>query len=174
MAAPEWFLEQNDDAGSLDLNILTEPVDSWQRPLKVSVRTSTGLWYALTPLNNEHGQTATKLDENNTIHPVKLEFEPWARINGGFIEETKLGLWAVKKWLTERRHFASGLVAVQSAVITEGQPLVINGRETGPVDVAWVKKRIDLSTGEISGTGTGQLLESDEVEWTYTKSVAYI
>ncbi|MEO8863121.1 MAG: hypothetical protein ABI354_02250, partial [Candidatus Saccharimonadales bacterium] len=93
----------------------------------------------------------TALQADGTISPIHLEFDPWARINGGFFEETGLAISFVKKWATERRHFPSfGEVAVANAIIHEGDPITINGRNTSPVDVAWVTEYVDPAEAYIS------------------------
>jgi hypothetical protein len=137
MGVSAEYLRVNGRAGSVDLSLLAQPIESWNRPVKYSFLTRTGLWYALSPLieTDEHPQTSIMPD--NTIYPVNLEFENYARINGSPLEEAMLGLWFISKWVRERRHFPAGMVAVQNSVITEGDRLVINGRQTGPVDVSW-------------------------------------
>lgn len=130
----EW-LRTDGKAGSVDLSIL---VDEKERIKSIGLRTISELWYSLSPLED------TAFHEDGTISPVHLQFDPWARINGGFIEEAGLALKFIKTWATERRHFPRyGQVAVANAVIQEGDPLTINGHNTSPVDVAWVTEYVD-------------------------------
>jgi hypothetical protein len=131
----EW-LRTDGKAGSVDLSILARAEE--ERVKSIAFRTVSELWYNLSPLDE------TELQSDGTIAPVHLEFDPWARINGGFVEEAGLALRFIKKWVTERRHFqSSGDVAITNAVIHEGDPLTINGRDTSPVDVAWVREYVD-------------------------------
>jgi hypothetical protein len=133
----EW-LRTDGKAGSVDLSILAGNDDS---NIKfIALRTVSKLWYNLSPLED------TSLHADGTIAPVHLEFDPWARIDGGLIEEAGLALAFLRKWATERRHFPRrGEVAVTNAVIYEGDPLTINGHNTSPVDVAWACEYVDLA-----------------------------
>lgn len=131
----EW-LRTDGKAGAVDLSILAG--DEKTRIISIAFRTASELWYNLSPLE----ETALATDGN--IAPVNLQFDPLARINGGFIEEAGLALRFIKNWATERRHFPRfGEVAVTNAIIREGDPLTINGRNTSPVDVAWVTEYVD-------------------------------
>lgn len=139
MGVEQSWLRTDGKAGSVDLAILAGESDAHVK--SISFRTMSKLWYTLRPLDNTELQPETGL-----ITPVRLEFDPWARMNGGLIEETSIALRSIKQWATERRHFPNpGEVSVTNAVIREGDPLVINGRETSPVDVAWVTEFVDLS-----------------------------
>ena len=136
MGVSKEFLRTDGKAGAVDLSILAG--DEKTRIKSIAFRTLSELWYNLSPLE----ETALATDGN--IAPVNLQFDPWARINGGFVEEAVLALKFIKKWATERRHFPrAGEVAVANAIIREGDPLTINGRDTSPVDIAWVCEYVD-------------------------------
>jgi hypothetical protein len=139
MGVEQSWLRTDGKAGSVDLAILANEGKATIQ--SVSFRTLSKLWYTLSPLDGTELQSA-----DGIITPVHLEFDPWARMNGGFIEETGIALRSIKQWVTERRHFPNpGEVAIANAIVREGDPLVINGRETSPVDVAWVTEFVDLS-----------------------------
>lgn len=140
----EW-LRTDGKAGSVDLSILTS--DKKDRIKSIGLRTVSELWYSLSPLED------TELQEDGTIYPVHLEFDPWARINGGFVEEAGLALKFIKKWATERRYFPNfGKVAVTNSIIHEGDPIVINGRNTSFVDVAWVTEYVEDTRDQFIST----------------------
>lgn len=131
----EW-LRADGKAGSVDLSILARARE--ENVKSIALRTTSELWYNFSPLDD------TELRSDGTIAPVRLQFDPWARINGGFVEEAGLALKFIKKWATERRHFPNpGQVAIANAVIYEDDSLVINGHSTGPIDVAWVTEYVD-------------------------------
>jgi hypothetical protein len=156
----EW-LRPDGKAGSVDLSILAG--DERARIKSIGFRTVSELWYSLSPLEE------TTLQTDGSIAPVRLQFDPWARINGGFVEETGLALKFIKKWATERRHFPSfGEVAVANAIIHEGEPLTINGRNTSPVDVAWVTEYVDDPSEAFMST-----YDLETHEWQGWKSFAH-
>ena len=136
MGVNEEWLRTDGKAGSVDLSILARAEE--EKLKSIAFRTVSGLWYRLSPLDE------TELHSDDTIAPVHLQFDHWARKNGGFVEETGLALKFIKKWATERRHFPSfGKVALTNAVIYKGDPITINGCKTSPVDVAWVREYVD-------------------------------
>ncbi|MDB5175901.1 MAG: hypothetical protein JWM81_759 [Candidatus Saccharibacteria bacterium] len=140
----EW-LRTDGKAGSVDLSILAG--DETARIKSIALRTVSELWYSLSPLEE------TALQADGTISPVYLQFDPWARITGGPIEEAGLALKFIKKWATERRHFPRcGAVAITNAIIHEGEPLTINGHTTSPVDVAWVTEYVNDPSEAITST----------------------
>jgi hypothetical protein len=156
MGVEQSWLRTDGKAGSVDLAILANEEKTTIK--SISFRTLSRLWYTLSPLDDTELQS-----ESGIITPVHLEFDPWARMNGGFIEEAGLALRSIKQWATERRHFPNaGEVTIANAIIREGDPLVINGRETSPVDVAWVTEFVDLSEASIitwhsdTDPGTGE------------------
>ena len=138
MGVEQNWLRTDGKAGSVDLSILANEKATIE---SVTFRTLSRLWYTLTPLGETELHTTSGL-----ITPVRLEFDPAARMNGGLVEETGLALRSIKQWATERRHFPNpGEVVIANAVIREGDPLIINGRQTSPVDVAWVTEIVDPS-----------------------------
>jgi hypothetical protein len=142
----EW-LRSDGKAGSVDLSILARAKE--ERIKSITFRTVSELWYSLTPIDE------TELQPDGTITPVHLEFDPWARINGGLVEEVDLALKFIKKWATERRHFPSfGEVTLTNAIICEGDSLTINGRNTSPVDVAWVREYVDPGSASFATYNT--------------------
>lgn len=73
----EW-LRTDGKAGSVDLSILARAKE--ERIKSIAFRTISELWYSLTPVDE------TELQPDGIIAPVHLEFDPWARINGGFVK----------------------------------------------------------------------------------------
>lgn len=168
MGVPESWIRDDEKAGSVDLSMLALPVGEWERPESVSFKTKRGLWYRFSP----HENTALSGD---TIEPVKLKFDPSARIGGPFaiVEELGLAVKFAKNWLIERRNFQVGLVAVKNTLITEGDSLEINGHSTSPVDVGWVTERVNPETDwDKVQMGSGTILDSGEAQWNYTRTVA--
>lgn len=172
MGVPESWIRQDEKAGSVDLALLAEPMGSWDRPKSMSFRTRTGLWYKLSPMDESEEHTATALQRDDTLYPVKLEFDPVARISGNMLEEVGLGLLYIKKWVTERRHFRVGAISLLNTVISEGDRLTIEGRQTGPIDVAWVTERVNPASDVEPHMGSGLKLPSGVWNMEYTRTVA--
>lgn len=168
MGAPESLIRTDEKAGSVDLSVLALPQDDWERPENLSFRTKSGLWYELKPMGE------TEIQPDNTIYPVHLEFGNTARITGNIIEEAGLALLFIKKWAMERRHFPRiGAVSLLNTVITEGNRLTINGRQTGPVDVAWMTERVDPVSDIKPSVGTGRKLPTGEWVTKWTRTIAH-
>lgn len=126
-------LRTDGQAGSVDLSILTDSTKVKQ----VAFRTKSGLWYHLAP------HPETRPTSHSTLAPVCLEFGPQTRINGGVWEEAELAWRWARNWASERRHFRTGLVEIKNALVTPGDPLIINDHATSPVDVGWVTEYTD-------------------------------
>jgi len=123
-------LRIDEQAGEADLSLLASIPPTVLG--NMTFRTTSGLWYRLTPLE----ETCLIGD---SVYSAELSFDPSARINGGLKEESLLALKAVRNWAHERRHFPRfGTVALANTVIHKGEPLTINGRDTSPTDVAWI------------------------------------
>lgn len=168
MGVPESWIREDDKAGSVDLSVLALPQDSWERPDNLSFRTRSGLWYELEPMDE------TEIQPDNTLYPVHLEFGDTARITGNTVEEAGLALLFIKKWVVERRHFPRiGEVSLLNTVIHEGDRLTINGRQTSPVDVAWMTERVDPASDVKPHFGSGEKLPSGEWDMKYTRTVAH-
>lgn len=168
MGVPESWVREDDKAGSVDLSVLALPRDSWDRPDLLSFRSRAGLWFEIKPMDE------TEIQPDNSLYPVHLEFGSTARTTGNIIEEAGLALKFIKKWAVERRHFPRvGAVSLMNTVIHEGDRLTINGRQTSPIDVAWMTERVDPASGIKHHMSTGRRLPSGEWDMKYIRTVAH-
>lgn len=132
MPAPEFLLRTDDKAGYVDLSKLGAPESDEDKIIGVEVRTVKGFWYILRTLEN------TSLVDG-TVEPLRLRVGEPAKITGSGLEAARHAGRAAMRWITETRHFpAHEPVSLLATTIQEGDPLVINGHTTSPIDVAYV------------------------------------
>lgn len=167
MGAMKEWLRTDSRVGSVDLSILALPETDYSRPETISFLSKRGVWYNLKPL------AETALAEDGTIFPVQLERSNRSGPYENILDASINIIPEIMKWAVEGRHFPHiGSVAVQNQLVTEGDTLDINGRQTGPLDIAWVTERIDPSTGETGGAGRGTYRADGSVEIVWTRTVA--
>lgn len=144
MGLPEDWIRTDGKAGSVDLSKLGPPDDDADRLIGVEMRTIRGFWYILRTL-----QTTKLVD--GVVEPLSLKIGEPGKITGSGLEGARYAGRAALRWMTETRHYPKNeTVSVLATTVREGDPLVINGHETSPIDVAWVYEPM---------AGDGQVLD---------------
>lgn len=167
MGAMGKWLREDDRTGRVDLSCLALPEDNYMRPERISFLTKTGLWYILMPLPE------TQLTDDKVIYPVRLERANRSGPYENILDAASSIPREIIGWATEGRHFPHiGHVALLNIVVCEGDNLNIDGRNTGPLDSAWVTERIDPSTGETGNSGYGRVMSDGSMKLIMTRTLA--